>query len=34
MIVGQGAPTASESSVRITLEKLEGRWLISAFDPT
>jgi Mce-associated membrane protein len=34
VIIGQDAPTASESSVRITLEKVEGRWLISAFDPT
>jgi Mce-associated membrane protein len=32
-IAGQGAPTDSTSSVRITLEKVAGRWLISGFDP-
>lgn len=33
VIVGTGAPTASASSVRITLDKVGDRWLISQFDP-
>jgi Mce-associated membrane protein len=33
IIVGQGAPTNSVSSVRVTLDKVDGRWLISQFDP-
>jgi Mce-associated membrane protein len=32
-VVGQGAPTDTASSVRVTLEKIGGRWLISKFDP-
>ena len=28
-----GAPSASASSVRVTLDKVGGRWLISGFDP-
>jgi Mce-associated membrane protein len=32
-VVGQGAPTDTASSVRVTLEKIDGRWLISKFDP-
>jgi Mce-associated membrane protein len=31
--VGQGAPTNTASSVRVTLDKVDGRWLISQFDP-
>jgi Mce-associated membrane protein len=33
VIVGQGAPTSTASSVRVTLDKVGGRWLISQFDP-
>ncbi|MDZ4232624.1 MAG: hypothetical protein U1C73_02430 [Dietzia sp.] len=31
--VGQDPPTDTASSVRVTLEKVDGRWLISQFDP-
>ena len=31
--MGTGAPTASASSVRVTLERVDGRWLVSGFDP-
>jgi Mce-associated membrane protein len=31
--VGNDAPTQSTSSVRVSLEKVGGRWLISQFDP-
>jgi Mce-associated membrane protein len=31
--VGQSAPTNTASSVRVTLDKVDGRWLISQFDP-
>jgi Mce-associated membrane protein len=31
--VGADAPTDTNSSVRVTLEKVGDRWLISAFDP-
>ncbi len=31
--VGQDAPTDTNSSVRVTLEKVDNRWLISEFDP-
>jgi len=31
--IGNGTPTASTSSVRVTLDKVQGRWLISQFDP-
>lgn len=31
--VGDGAPTASSSAVRVSLDQVGGRWLISAFDP-
>lgn len=31
--VGNEAPSDSASSVRVTLDKAGGRWLISAFDP-
>jgi Mce-associated membrane protein len=33
VIVGQDAPTDTASSVRVTLDKVGGRWLISRFDP-
>jgi Mce-associated membrane protein len=31
--VGTDAPTDTASSVKVTLDKIGGRWLISAFDP-
>jgi Mce-associated membrane protein len=31
--IGAGPPSDSASSVRVTLDKRDGRWLISAFDP-
>lgn len=31
--IGDDAPTQTTSSVRITLEKVRDRWLISQFDP-
>jgi Mce-associated membrane protein len=31
--VGAGAPTDTASSVRITLDKVGDRWLISEFEP-
>jgi Mce-associated membrane protein len=33
VIVGQSAPTATASSVRVTLDKVGDHWLISQFDP-
>ncbi|OSC38947.1 hypothetical protein [Mycobacterium decipiens] len=33
IIVGQGMPTSTASSVRVTLDKIDGRWLVSQFDP-
>jgi Mce-associated membrane protein len=33
VIIGQDAPSSTASSVRVTLEKIGGRWLISQFDP-
>jgi Mce-associated membrane protein len=33
IIVGQDAPTNSASSVRVTLDKVGGHWLICGFDP-
>ncbi len=33
IIVGQDTPTNTASSVRVTLDKIDGRWLISQFDP-
>lgn len=32
-IVGGDAPTDTASSVRVTLDKIDGRWLIAGFDP-
>ena len=31
--IGKDAPTASTSAVRVTLDRVNGRWLISQFDP-
>ncbi|MEE9243690.1 MAG: hypothetical protein V3U55_06605, partial [Mycobacterium sp.] len=31
--VGQDPPTDTASSVRVTLQKVGDRWLISKFDP-
>jgi Mce-associated membrane protein len=31
--IGSDAPTQTTSSVRVTLERVHGRWLISQFDP-
>lgn len=31
--IGQDVPTNSASSVRVTLDKVDGRWLIAEFDP-
>jgi Mce-associated membrane protein len=31
--IGNDAPTQSTSSVRVSLERVDGRWLISQFDP-
>lgn len=31
--IGNDPPTSTASSVRITLEKIDGKWLISQFDP-
>lgn len=33
VVVGNDAPTATASSVRVTLDKVGERWLISGFDP-
>jgi Mce-associated membrane protein len=33
VIVGKDAPAATSSAVRVTMDKIGGRWLISAFDP-
>ena len=33
VVIGQDAPTNTASSVRVTLDKVGGRWLISQFDP-
>jgi Mce-associated membrane protein len=31
--IGAGSPSDSASAVRVTLDKRDGTWLISAFDP-
>jgi Mce-associated membrane protein len=31
--VGDSTPTNSASSVRVTMDKVDGRWLVSGFDP-
>lgn len=33
LTMGNAAPTNTASSVRVTLDKIDGRWLISQFDP-
>jgi Mce-associated membrane protein len=33
VIIGKTAPTNTASSVRVTLDKIDDRWLISQFDP-
>jgi Mce-associated membrane protein len=33
LTMGNAAPTDTASSVRVTLDKIAGRWLISQFDP-
>jgi Mce-associated membrane protein len=33
VVVGQDAPTDTASSVRVALDKVDDRWLISKFDP-
>jgi Mce-associated membrane protein len=33
VIIGNGGPTDTASSVRVTLDKVDRRWLISGFDP-
>jgi Mce-associated membrane protein len=33
VIVGKDAPTDTASAVRISMEKVDNRWLISGFDP-
>jgi len=32
-IVGKDAPTDTASTVKVTVDKIGGRWLISGFDP-
>lgn len=31
--IGNGPPTTTASSVRVSLDKIGGRWLVSQFDP-
>ena len=33
LTMGNAAPTDTASSVRVTLDNIDGRWLISQFDP-
>lgn len=33
VVMGKGAPTNTASSVRVTLEKIGQRWLVSGFEP-
>lgn len=33
MVAGNAKPTQVNSSVRVTMEKVDGRWLIAGFDP-
>lgn len=32
-VIGTGAPSATTSAIRVTMDKVDGRWLISQFDP-
>ncbi len=31
--IGEGAPTDTQPVVRVALDKVNGRWLVSHFDP-
>ena len=31
--IGNAAPTDTASSVRVTLDRVNGKWLVSGFDP-
>jgi Mce-associated membrane protein len=31
--IGNGTPTDTQPVIRVTLEKVDGRWLVSRFDP-
>jgi Mce-associated membrane protein len=31
--MGKDNPSNSESSIRVTMDKVGGRWLVSGFDP-
>ena len=33
LTIGKEAPTQTNSSVRVTMEKVDGRWLVAGFDP-
>lgn len=33
IVIGEDAPTSTVSNVLVTLDKVDGRWLISGFDP-
>jgi Mce-associated membrane protein len=33
VVVGSSAPTDTASSVRVTLDRVDDKWLISAVDP-
>jgi len=33
LTVGSAAPTQTNSAVRVTMDNVDGRWLISGFDP-
>jgi Mce-associated membrane protein len=33
IMIGNDPPTATASTVRVTLDRVQGRWLISQFDP-
>jgi len=33
VVIGNDAPTDTASTIRVTLDKIGGRWLISGFDP-
>ncbi len=33
VVIGSDTPTDTNSSIRVTLDKVGGRWLISGFDP-
>jgi Mce-associated membrane protein len=33
LVMGSDAPTSTTSSVRVTLDRVSGNWLVSGFDP-